>query len=199
MTKHDFIAELRTRLSEFPRQEVEERLDFYGEMIDDRIEDGMTEEEAVSSIGSVDEILSQIADDIPLSKIAKEKIKPKRRLRAWEIVLLGLGAPIWLTLLISAVSVVVSLYVSLWVVIASLWAVFGAVAAVGPTGVVVGTGLLLNGNALPGIALIGAGLACAGVAILLFFGCSAATDGVVWLTKKVAFGIKRIFIKKEEA
>ena len=35
MTKHEFIAELRTRLSEFPRQEVEERLDFYGEMIDD--------------------------------------------------------------------------------------------------------------------------------------------------------------------
>ena len=47
MTKHEFITQLRDRLSELPEREVEERLSFYVEMIDDRIEDGRTEQEAV--------------------------------------------------------------------------------------------------------------------------------------------------------
>ena len=87
MTKQEFMANLRAKLSGLPTQDVEDRLSFYCEMIDDRTEEGLSEEEAVSAIGSVDEVVSQIIADIPLAKIAKEKIKPKRRLWAWEIVL----------------------------------------------------------------------------------------------------------------
>ncbi len=42
-------------------------------MIDDRVEEGLTEEEAISEIGTVNEILSQIIEEIPLSKLVKEK------------------------------------------------------------------------------------------------------------------------------
>ena len=69
-------------------------------MIADRMEDGLSEEDAVASVGSVEEIAAQIIADTPLSKLAKAYIKPKRRLTAWEIVLLALGFPIWFSLLV---------------------------------------------------------------------------------------------------
>lgn len=123
MSKQEFLAQLRKGLSGLPQDDIEERLTFYSEMIEDRIEEGLSEEEAISAAGSIDEIVAQVVADIPLAKIARERIKAKRRLKAWEIVLLALGSPIWLSLGIAAVAVILSLYVSLWSVIISLWAV----------------------------------------------------------------------------
>ena len=62
----------------------------------------------------------------------------------------------------------------------------------------VGLVFIFKGSALPGLAIIGAALICAGLAIFAFFGCKAATKGAVALTKEIAAGIKRPFIKKEE-
>ena len=45
MNKQEFLAELRRGLSGLPRDDIEERLSFYGEMLDDRIEEGLSEEE----------------------------------------------------------------------------------------------------------------------------------------------------------
>lgn len=66
---------------------------FYAEMLDDRIEEGLSEEEAVAAAGAVEEIVRQTVDETPLAKIAKERVRPKRHLKAWEIVLLALGSP----------------------------------------------------------------------------------------------------------
>ena len=198
MNKQDFIASLRTSLSGLPKQDVEDRLNFYSEMIDDRIEEGLTEQEAVSAIGSVETVSSQIVADIPLSKIAKEKIKSKRGLRAWEILLLALGSPIWLSLLIAAFAVLFSLYVSIWSVIVSLWAVFASLVACAAGVIIAGIVFIVVGHALTGVCMIGAALVCAGLSIFSFFGCKAATKGLLWLTKKLALGIKKCFVKKEE-
>ncbi len=199
MSKQEFLAGLRKGLSGLPRDDIEERLTFYNEMIEDRKEEGLSEEEAVSAVGSVDEIAAQIVADISLAKIAKEKIKPKRRLKAWEIVLLLLGSPIWLSLLFAAFAVSLSLYVALWSVIISMWVVFGSLIGCALGGIVAGTGFAFGGNGLTGIAMIGAGIVCAGLSIFLFYGCKVATKGTLLLTKKIALGIKNCFIKKEEA
>lgn len=42
MNKQEFLTELRAKLSGLPTYDVEERLSFYGEMIDDRTEEGVT-------------------------------------------------------------------------------------------------------------------------------------------------------------
>lgn len=199
MNKQEFLAQLRKGLSDLPQEDIEERLTFYSEMIDDRTEDGLSEEEAVSGIGSVDTIISQNIADTPLAKLVKEKIKPKKRLGAWEIVLLVLGSPVWLSLLIVAFAVILSLYISLWAVIISLWAAFGSVIGCALGGIVGGIGFAFGGNGLAGIVLIGAGLVCAGSSIFLFYGCKAATKGALLLTKKIVLGIKNGFIKKEGA
>ena len=59
--------------------------------------------------------------------------------------------------------------------------------------------VICTGNALSGIAMIGAGLVLAGLSVFSFFGCREATKGSAWLTKKIAILIKNLFTKKEAA
>lgn len=198
MNKQTFLAELRARLKGLPSQDAEERLGFYSEMIDDRMEEGLTEEDAIREIGSVDAIVSQIVADTPLSKIAKEKIKPRRKLRAWEIVLIVLGSPVWAPLLIAACAVALSLYAVLWSVIISLWAVFASLAACAVAFVPTGIALACNGHVTTGVALIGSSMILTGLAVFAFVGCKEATRGTVILTKKIAIGIKKSIMGKEK-
>lgn len=199
MTKLQFLLALHEKLAGLPRNEVEERLNFYSEMIEDRMEDGIAEEEAVAAVGSLDEIAAQITADIPLVKIVKEKIKSKRRMKAWNVVLLAVGSPIWVSLLIAAVAVVFSLYVSLWAVVISLWAVFASF-VVGCVGALTfGIGYCLSGNLPAGLVLIAAGCICAGLAIFLFYGCKIATKGAARLAKIIVLAVKKSFTKREGA
>ena len=197
MTKQEFLAELRRGLSGLPQNDIEERLNFYSEMIDDRMEEGLSEQEAVDGIGSVDSVVSQILGDIPLSKLVKEKITPKKQLKAWMIVLIILGAPIWFSLAVAAVSGAFALYFSLWSIIVSLWAVFASLVICVPGGIAAGLVAFVSGGGLAGIALMGAGLVCAGLSVFAFFGCKALTKGTIALTKKVAVAVKRAFIKNK--
>ena len=199
MSKQAFLLQLRKGLSGLPEEDIEERLTFYSEMIDDRMEEGHAEEDAVSAVGSVEEIVAQTIADIPFAKIAKERIKPQRRWTVWEIVLLALGSPVWLSLAVTAVAVVLSLYASLWAVIVSLWAVFFSVASCAVGGILAGIGKAAGASFLTGTAMMGAGIVCAGLAIFLFFGCKAATTGTLTLTKNLALGMKTRLIKKEGA
>lgn len=199
MDKAEFLAGLTEKLSFLPWEEIEDRWDYYSEMIDDRMEEGLTEEAAVAELGAVEDIAAQIVADVPLSRLVKEKIKPKKRLGAWEIVLLVLGSPVWFPLLVSAFAVVLSLYITLWAVIVSFWAVFASLVLCVPACMVGGILFAALGKLPAGLAAIGAGVFCAGLAIFLFFGCKAATKGTAWLTKKMILGIKRSFVGKERA
>ena len=197
MRKDVFLTVLRRKLSGLPKREVEERLAFYNEMIDDRIEEGQTEEEAVSGVGSVNEIASQIIADIPFLKIAKEKIKPKRSLKGLEIALLAVGSPIWFSLLVAIAAVVFSLYAVLWSLAIAAWAVFVSLGAAGIACLPAAVVFAIGGNGLSGLFLFGGGCAAIGVAIFAYFGSVYATKGVVILSKKIILDIKKCFVKKE--
>lgn len=194
MNKQEFLDALRRALSGIPLEEIEERVGFYGEMIDDRIEEGLSEEEAVAAVGDIDDIVSQTVSELPLSALVKKKIRQKRSLRAWEIVLLAVGSPIWLSLLIAVFAVLISVYAVLWSVVASLWAIGAAFAGVFLGGIALGVVYIIYENVFVGIAMIGAALIFAGIAIFWYFGCKAATKGIAILTKKIFLGIKLLFI-----
>lgn len=198
MRKQEFLNKLRAKLYGLPQSDIDERVSFYKEMIDDRMEEGRSEEDAVSDIGAVDEIAAQIRLEIAPQKKTRHTGDGKPRTQAWVIVLLVLGAPIWLSLAVAAFSVAISLFAVLWSLVISLWAVFAALAVSGVGGVLVGVIFALCGNTLPGIAVIGAALLCAGLSILLFFGCTLATRGMISLTKKIALGVKGLFVGKEK-
>lgn len=185
MNKQEFLAQLRHKLSGLPQEDVEERVTFYREMIEDRIEEGLSEKEAVAAVGHIDEIVAQILADIPLVETKKKSAKTKKRLDAWQIILLAVGSPIWLSLGIAAIAVILSLYISMWAIIISLWAVYGALLGCAFGGVALGFILVCSGNALPGTALIGSGMVFGGLSVFMFYGCKAAARGVVTLTKSV--------------
>lgn len=199
MHKQEFLAELEAGLSGLPRDDIAERLTFYREMIDDRMEEGLAEEKAVSEIGTVEEVISRILAETPLSKLVREKAKPKRTMKAWEIVLLVLGSPIWLSLSIAALAVVFAAYVVVWAFIVSLWAVEISLAACSFVGIMTAAAFLFRGNPPAGIAMFGAGIFCAGLTVLLFFGCIETTKGSLLLSKKAVFSIKTLFLRKENA
>ena len=199
MTKKDFLEELKNGLCGLPEDDITRSIEFYSEMIDDRVDDGKSEEEAVSDIGSVKDAISQMLSEIPMAKLIKEKVRPQRKMRAWEIVLLALGSPIWLSLLVAAFAVVISVYAVIWSIVASLWAVFAALIGGTVGGIVSGTVFICTDNLLPGVAMIGASLVCAGLSIFMFFGCKETTRGIAILTKNIALFIKKSFVKKEVA
>ena len=199
MTKLEFLKALENRLSGLPKEDIEKSVDYYREIIDDRIEDGVSEEEAVAAVGTLDEIASNILTETPLPKLIREKVAPKRALRVWEIVLIILGSPIWLSLLVAAAAVVFSVYIVLWSAVIVLYAVvisFGAGAVAGLFGLVY---LCASGNIVCGTLFAGMGLMCAGLAILMFFGSNLAAKGIAVLGKKIWLGIKFCFVGKEEA
>ena len=177
-----------------PQSEIDERISFYNEMIDDYIEDGLTEEEAIRKIGSIDTILGQASND-NIGQAQRSNSRQKQR-TPLTIVLLVLGSPIWFSLLISAFSVILSLYISLWAVIISLWAAFAALVGSAFGSLLAGIGFSIGGHIATGIAMVGAGLVCAGLAILLFYGCKAATKGAAYLMKGSAIWIKRCCTKR---
>ena len=52
MNKQEFLEKLERGIADLPREDAAERLTFYSEMIDDRMEEGLSEEDAVAGIGS---------------------------------------------------------------------------------------------------------------------------------------------------
>ena len=199
MKKEEFISELKKRLSGLPQKDLDERLSFYGEMIDDRMEEGLSEDDAIAKIGSIDDIVSQIIAETPLTRIVKEKIRPKRNLRAGEITLIVLGFPLWFPLLITVVAVLLSIYIAVLAVLVSLWAAEFSLFAAANIGVVLAAVKFLSGFTLTGVATAGAVLVIAGLSAFAFYGCIAASKGILFLTKKALHGVKTTFVKKEIA
>ena len=198
MNKEEFLSELRRKISGLPHEDIEERIAFYSEMIDDRIEDGLPEEEAVAGIGNVDGIVEQIMSEIPLSKLVREKVKSKRSLKAWEIILLVLGSPIWLPILISVLAIFLSVYVIIWAVAVCIYAACFSMAA-GAVGGISGLFISLFKGA-PAVALfsLGAAAVCAGLSILLLYVSVWVTKLILKMTKRIVLGIKTSFVGKEE-
>lgn len=192
MTKLEFILALNEKLSAYPKAEVQQRLSFYSEMIEDRMEDGLSEEEAVAAVGDVERIAAEIAAELTPEEAPKPPKPAPREWKTWVIVLLIVGSPVWVSLAVGAGAAVLSLYASVWAVIISLWAVFGTLVACGVCGIACGIGFAFGGYIFPGLAVVAAALVCAGLSILAFFGCKAITDLTVTLTK-------RLFMRKKEA
>ena len=196
MNKQEFLNLLRNKLSGLRNEDIEERIEFYSEMIEDRIEEGMSESAAVRSIGLPSEIASQIIAETPIIQIVKEKTKLQRRLKCWEIVCLLIGSPIWLTLMISVVAIILSVYIVLWVMVISLWAVCVSLVASAVGGIVASVIFLCRGYGVTSIATLGACFVVVGLSILVIYLSKVATKSNVLLLHKMFLAIKKFLLKK---
>ena len=199
MTKLEFISQLRKGLEVFPKKELEHYIEYYIEIIDDKIEDGMTEKKAVASVGTPKENITKILEETPLPKIIKNKLKPKRSLTKWELTLIIAGSPLWGSLLVAILAVIVAILASAVAVIISLWAANLAFAATAFAGIFLPFVFFSQGNVPSAFISLGTGLLLAGVSIYMFFGLKALTRLCFRFWKNLILKIKFGFVKKEGA
>lgn len=185
MNKKEFLRAVKRKIKGLPTSDIESSLEYYEEMIDDHMEEGMAEEDAVASVGTADEVARQILAENPIPP------KTKRKLDTWEIVLLCVGSPIWISLLLAAVAVWLSVYITAWAAIVSLYAVFVSFAVCGIAGIACFVAMLVLGYPLQGVFLLGAGLALTGLSVFMLFLCNFLTSLFLKLHKILYLKIKK--------
>lgn len=183
MNKQDFLSFLRHRLDGLPEEDIQKQCQYYSEMIDDRIEDGMTEEDAIAGI--------DLPEQLPMPK------KQHQPLPVWAIILLVLGAPIWFSLLIAAASVVLSVYITLWSVVITLYTVPVTLGACAVAGVSLCIKAIVTGSLPLALTWLGTGLTCTGFCMFSFYLCNLAAKGTVKLSKWIFLSICSLFKRKE--
>lgn len=192
MKKKEFLKELRANIQGLPEQDINERIDFYSEAIDDRMEEGLSEEDAVRAMGSIDEIVSQIASDTSLVKLVRNKYKPKRRIRPIEIILLILGFPLWFPLLLTGLILLFVFYLLTWVLVIVTYSVEVSLVGVGILGFYTFLSYLSTGEMY--WFSLGFGITSIGASLLFIFICVLATKISIKLAKHILVGLKRFFI-----
>lgn len=205
MNKQEYLDQLRTALGCLSEEEVEESVAFYTEMIDDRVADGMSEEEAAAQLDEPKTAARAIIGDLPaeareasqVSRAARAtptqvvppvqpNSKPKSRVLYWTLVILG--SPLWLALLlagaaviVAVVAIVAALALSVAAFAASLllalWVLAAALLAAGPLGVAVCFYGLAIGQPAYAAAELGSDLICFGLGLFCLHGAVAASAG----------------------
>ena len=197
MKRLDFLRRLGEELDGLPREDVSRSLSYYDEMILDRMEDGVAEEEAVAAVGAPAEIATEILSEMPFKKIIK-RIKSnvsKKKIRAWEISLIILGSPIWLSLLITMLALVISAFAVIWSIAISYIALTASLVAIGAAGIILFFPVLFMSGLPAGLIHLGIGVFSAGLGLLLILATKHVICGVGLLSKKIIVGIKLCFIK----
>lgn len=195
MTKQEFLKQLEKALGALPKNEIDKSLLYYSEIIDDSIEEGLTEAQAVNRLESVDVISQRILYETPLPVLISSRMKNKNN---WtNALLIVLGFPLWFPLLVSAAAVLLSLYVSVWSVFISFFAVIVAFGASGiVTLIYAPIAILVYHNMLNGFGCLGVSLILISLSILLMKLSVPATKAFIAVSKKLTRKIKSLFIKK---
>ena len=195
MTKQLFLNELSAALHGLPREERYRTLSYYDELIDDRMEDGQSEEDAVENLGSPEQIAREILgeEEPPVSTGTGRKV--------WLIILLVLGFPFWGSLLLAAAIVLLCVYICLFLpafVLGVMALAFLAGALIG----VVGTPFLiwdvglLTGGLPAGLFQLGMSVALLGLAVLSALGFYFTGKATVKAGRAIWRWIRRSFAKK---
>lgn len=173
MTKTEFLKKLSRELSALKRDERKKSLSYYDEFIDDGVESGLTEDQAIAQMESV----AIIAEGIISDASARGALKPKRK--PLPIVLIILGSPLWISLggalgavflavCVSVGAVILSIYVVLWAVILSLFVAVLSLIASGFMGIFA---FFVHVFSYPATAFMffGAGLISIAVGVIFYF------------------------------
>ncbi|WOO86914.1 DUF1700 domain-containing protein [Mollicutes bacterium LVI A0039] len=177
----EFLKELEIELQHLPQSEITKVINYYEESIEDRLEDEMSDDDIVNSFGPIDQIVATIEEEISLGTIVKDKVSQKASGKKINYVLLALvlilGFPIWFTLMMLMLAVLITVYALLWTIPVMVVAIYAAllVTAVVSAGAVVYS--LTSVSIFTTMGLMGLSLVSSGIAIVLF-------KPLIWAGKK---------------
>jgi len=199
MTKLEFIEELKQRLFKLSDNEVNKAVSFYSENIDDKMESGYTEEEAVATL-DIDKIVSELLVDTPLASLIQKRIKAsykKSGNKTLWIVLAICGFPFWFPICAAIAAVAVAVFVIFWALAFSFLVMAAAFLLAGLAGTFYGIYICFAVGPVPGLFITGSCIALFGLGIV-------SIRPLFWLFKKFAKAIpaffrkiKRLFVPKK--
>lgn len=196
MTMHEYLSALESGLKQLPEEERKKQVSYYRELFADMKEEGLSEEEIAEKLGSPKRAAEEILAEFPLPTLIKTRVRPKNGWTVLNVILLILGAPIWISVAVALLAVILSIYIVIWSVVVVLFCVVLAILAAGILGIVLFV-VNLEAAAVPSLLALGLGLLCLGLTIPAFLGALAATKGVCKLTGRIARWIRSLFIRKE--
>lgn len=196
MTKDMFLRELAARLCQLPPDEIKRQQAYYAELLDDMIEDGISEESAVERLGDISDIVDEILKDIPIQTLVKSRVKPKNGWTAAAIAVAILGAPLWIPLVLATIIVAGAICLSICAVIISLFVVVLAFGFAGLLTIFHGFGLFTFGAGYA-IFAIGTGLVLLGLVFLAVLAAEYAAIGLFHGTRWLFRTVKRKLFVKE--
>ena len=196
MNKQEYLTQLRAALACLPEGEIEESVAFYTEMIDDRVADGLTEEEATAQLDDPKAAARAIIADLPV--VPRTVVRTKQRNRALYWTLVILGSPLWLTLLLAAGMLVLAGLLTIWCLILGLWLLAAGLLAGGPLGIGVCLWALAVGQPAYGVFELGSGLLCFGLGLFCLHGAVAASKTLMQVSRQWIAKAKAPFVKVKE-
>jgi uncharacterized membrane protein len=196
MNKEDFRYALRKKLAQLPNDEIDKSISYFDEMIADRMEDGMSEEEAVKEFENVNEIAEKIMTEMSMYKLVKTRVKPEKDYTILEILLLVLGFPVWFPLIISFFAIVASIFITIFSIIFSFYAVFVGIFILGIAGLICSPMIFVN-NFYTGLLMLSVSLMLIGFSVFLFYAVTFISKKMIEMMKLAWMRIKKAFIKRE--
>ena len=192
MTKTEFTRILKTKIAHLPRAERKKILQYYNEMITERMEDGMTEAEAIEALGDIDELVGAYAP--APAQLTQRK---STRLRAWHIVMLAVGSPLWISIVAALFCIMVAIYIVVWALVVAFYAIFAALAVSG-FACIMSSFIALFSQGFPAFAaLMGAGCLLMGFALLWLVPCNLFAKAAGKMSGKLPKFIFRFFFKRK--
>lgn len=167
----EFLNELEQQLVHLPSSEINKVMSYYMEAIQDRLEDGISEEETIESFGSIADIVNNIEEEVSIGSIVKDKMTKKANEKNINYVLLALviilGFPIWLTILILVIALLITVYALLWMIPVIILSIYVSLllAAIVSAGTAI---FMIPTSVFTTIGLFGVSLIAAGLAMILF-------------------------------
>lgn len=199
MNKAEFLHALDQRLTSLAESDRKRSVNYFAEIIDDRVEEGMGEEEAVAGLESIDDIVERIlAEKEDAETEQAVQVQPKsRRFPLWlTILLLVLGSPVWVPLFLTVISVAATFYICLWIALSCVYLAAVSLVIGGIAGFLVVVPTAVSYGVPSAVFLAGSAFGCIGLGILLFFPATWFAKWVVKLTTWCVLKLGEMFTAK---
>ncbi len=201
MNKETFLNLLANEMKGFSYAEISRAQVFYEEAIADRMEDGLTEEEAVASLGEVALIVEEMRLNLPFTKLIGNTVKESHQNASnktlWKVLAI-ISFPFWLPMLIGFAATLFGLYMGLIGILVGIIAIYGSLIIIGIASLFASGYFIFQGDLLVAIGYLGSTLASIGLFLLLLQSVSSIIKSVISLPVTVTRSIKKLLFKKGE-
>ncbi|WP_265459030.1 DUF1700 domain-containing protein [Enterococcus sp. HY326] len=190
MNRVNFIKALAEELAYQVRpSELHQIIQYYDEIIEDLMEEGFSEEQAVAKLGSPRKLALEATGEKEIEVNLPMKFSPL------VIILLIIGFPLWGSLLFAALMLVLSFYIVLWCV-PFITAIFGFAGTFAGFLSALSSPLVMIGSLGVGMIQLGTGVLFFGLGLLSLVATYLMSGFFLRVTRKTFIVLKNILFKR---